>query len=114
MDSKSVIDSITLATLQEAMGEEFDELISVFIKAAHEILAQLKMAFDQHDIESFTRHAHSLRSSSANLGGFILAELGAELEKAGHQGQLPESTDFILPLEESLALMEKELQQYQN
>ena len=114
MDSESVIDSSTLAILQDAMGEDFVELIPVFIESTHEILQQLKTAFDQKDIESFTRQAHSLKSSSANLGGLILAEIGAELEKAGHQGQLPASAEFILPIEQTFALMEKELQQYQN
>lgn len=114
MDNESVIDNSTLAILQEAMGEDFAELIPVFIKSTHEILEQLKTAFDQQDIESFTRQAHSLKSSSANLGGLILSEIGAELEKAGHQGQLPASAAFILPIKEIFALMEKELQQYQN
>lgn len=114
MDSESVIDASTLAILQDAMGEDFAELIPVFIESTREILQQLKTAFDQQDIESFTRQAHSLKSSSANLGGLILSEIGAELEKAGHLGQFPETAEFILPIEENFALMEKELQQYQN
>ena len=114
MHSKSVIDDSTLAILQEAMGDDFAELVPVFIESTRNILDQLKIAFDQQDIEAFTRQAHSLKSSSANLGGLILSEIGAKLEEAGHQGQLPDSAEFILPIEENFNLMEKELQQYQN
>jgi HPt (histidine-containing phosphotransfer) domain-containing protein len=114
MGSESVIDNSTLAILQDAIGEDFAELIPVFIESTNEILQQLKTDYDQQDIESFTRQAHSLKSSSANLGGFMLSEISAELEKAGHQGQFPVSAEFILPIEKIFSLMEKELQQYQN
>jgi HPt (histidine-containing phosphotransfer) domain-containing protein len=114
MNDISVIDSSSLSALQAAMGEDFAELVPIFIESTQDILTNLLKAFNQQDIESFTREAHSLKSSSANLGGLVLSEMAAGLENAGHQGQLPESEEFIRPLEETFALMEKELQQYQN
>jgi HPt (histidine-containing phosphotransfer) domain-containing protein len=113
MNDGSVIDSSSLSALQEAMGEDFSGLVPIFIESTGDILTNLLNAFNQQDIESFTREAHSLKSSSANLGGLILSEMAAKLEKAGHQGQLPESEEFIKPLKETFVLMEKELQQHQ-
>lgn len=114
MNDNSVIDSSSLSVLREAMGEDFADLVPIFIESTQDILTNLSKAFNQQDVESFTREAHSLKSSSANLGGLVLSEMAAELEAAGHQGQLPESEEFIQPLKETFALMEKELQQYQN
>lgn len=114
MNDSSVIDCSSLTVLQKAMGDDFAELVPIFIESTQDILTNLVMAFNQQDIESFTREAHSLKSSSANLGGLILSEMRAELETAGHLGQLPASAEFIQPLKETFRLMEKELQQYQN
>jgi HPt (histidine-containing phosphotransfer) domain-containing protein len=114
MNDGSVIDTSSLSVLQEAMGEDFEDLVAIFIESTEDILTSLLNAFNQQDVESFTREAHSLKSSSANLGGLVLSKMAAELETTGHQGQLPKSEEFIQPLKETFALMKKELQQYQN
>ncbi len=114
MNDSSVIDSLALTALQEAMGEDFDELVLIFIESTEDILDNLLRAYNQRDVVSFTLEAHSLKSSSANLGGFALSKMSAELEMAGRLGQLPESEAFIKPLKETFARMTKELQQYQN
>jgi HPt (histidine-containing phosphotransfer) domain-containing protein len=114
MNDSSVIDSSSLAVLKEAMGKEFTELVSIFIESTEDILANLLKTFNQQDVVSFTREAHSLKSSSANLGGLVLSKMGADLETAGRLGQLPESEEFIKPLKETFARMAKELQQCQN
>lgn len=114
MNDSSVINSSSLSILRETMGKDFAELVPIFIESTEDILTNLLKAFNQQDVESFTREAHNLKSSSANLGGLILSEMGAKLETAGHQGKLPESETFIKPLRGTFALMEKELQQYQN
>jgi HPt (histidine-containing phosphotransfer) domain-containing protein len=114
MNDSLVIDSRALAVLQEAMGEDFAELVLIYIESTEEILTNLLKAFNQQDVVTFTLEAHSLKSSSANLGGFALSKMSAELEMAGRLGQLPESEAFIKPLKEIFARMTKELQQYQN
>jgi HPt (histidine-containing phosphotransfer) domain-containing protein len=114
MNDSSVIDSRALAALQKAIGEDFAELVLIFIESTEDILTNLLRAFNQQDVVSFTLEAHSLKSSSANLGGLVLSKMGAELEIAGRLGQLPESEEFIKPLKETFARMTKELQQYQN
>ena len=114
MNDSSVIDSHTLAELQEAMGEDFAELVLIYIESTEDILTNLLKTFNQQDVVKFTLEAHSLKSSSANLGGLVLSKMGAELEIAGRKGQLPESEAFIKPLKETFARMTKELQQYQS
>ncbi|MFT5659216.1 MAG: HPt (histidine-containing phosphotransfer) domain-containing protein [Gammaproteobacteria bacterium] len=113
MSDISAVDEESMAVLRDAMGEDFAELITVFIESTQEILTQLEQAFEQQDIESFTRHAHSLKSSSANLGGLTLSAMAAELEQGGQRQQWPESASFILALKQEFSRMEKELQQYQ-
>lgn len=113
MNPSSVIDLPSLSITREAMGDDFAELVPIFIESTRDILNNLVTAYNQQDIESFTREAHSLKSSCANLGGLVLSDMGAALEMAGHQGRLPESEAFIEPLNDTFVLMEKALQQYQ-
>lgn len=114
MNDNSAIDSHTLAAMHEAMGEDFAELVLIYIESTEDILTNLLKAFNQQDVATFTLEAHSLKSSSANLGGFVLSKMSAELEMAGCLGQLPESEAFIKPLKETFARMTKELQQFQS
>ncbi|MCP4429822.1 MAG: response regulator [Gammaproteobacteria bacterium] len=103
------IDLDTLNTLKENMGEDFNELIPVFIESAHDIIASLELAFTQNDVKVFERHAHSLKSSSANLGGLQLSSIAAELENQARSGVLPDSETFIEQLKSEFARIEDEL-----
>ena len=95
MQHDSAINYEALNALRETMGDEFPNLVEVFIESTEEILLALEQAYRQQDVGSFGRHAHSLKSSAANLGGRRLSKLAAELERAGKIGALPDSDEFI-------------------
>jgi signal transduction histidine kinase/CheY-like chemotaxis protein/HPt (histidine-containing phosphotransfer) domain-containing protein len=111
-ETNDPIDFQSLDQLREAMGEDFEELIPVFIESAREILNQLKASFDAGDLPVFSRHAHSLKSSSANLGGFQLSTMAANLEESAKLGNLPESALFIEPLMSEFDRIEAALLDY--
>lgn len=108
----SAIDHDTLNRLKADMGDDFDELIPVFIESAREILTALEQAFKENNIEAFARHAHSLKSSCANLGGLGLAKMAAELESQANAGSLPDSVDFIQPLNSNFDQIEVALSNF--
>lgn len=58
----------------------FVDLVSTFLKSSRKIIGQLREAFDNASTESIAEAAHSLRSSSANLGAIALSKLCQELE----------------------------------
>ena len=70
-------------------GEEFlVELIDTYLEDAAVRLCELRRAFDAADIESLTREAHTLKSSSANVGAMKLSQLAKEIEAAGRAGDM--------------------------
>jgi len=64
----------------------FTEICVIFKSDGPELVRKLRDAVDAGQIIVAIRHAHSLRSSSANIGAFELSELARQAELAGNQG----------------------------
>ncbi len=67
--------------------------IEKFLRYSDELVAQLREATDLGDSAEVSRIAHSLKSSSANLGAADLARQCAEIEKLTAQSNLPLDID---------------------
>ncbi len=93
------VDIATLQDLLEIMGEDtpegVQEFISLYIEDSQEQLASIRQAFEQHDTIVLTRSAHSLKSSSAQLGANTLSTHCLELEKLGKEQSLQEAGDVV-------------------
>ncbi|MCP4486696.1 MAG: Hpt domain-containing protein [Gammaproteobacteria bacterium] len=107
--SSATLDHNTLNQLKIDMGEDFSELIPVFILSCHEILTALEQAFNEGDVAVLLRQAHSLKSSSANLGGTLLSRQAEILELEAKSGILPESNSIINDLWAEFARIETAL-----
>lgn len=68
----------------------FVNLVSTFLDSSRTILDRLREAFDSANVESIAQLAHSLRSSSANLGAVGLSKLCHELETTAGPNNLTE------------------------
>jgi two-component system sensor histidine kinase/response regulator len=69
-------------------GEDFlVELIDVYLDDTPARLAQLRQALDGGDAETMIREAHTLKSSSANVGAMTLSALAQQVELAGRNGR---------------------------
>jgi two-component system sensor histidine kinase/response regulator len=66
----------------------FLELIDLFVHDAAAQLSTLQAALAAGDIKTVERTAHTLKSSSANIGASRLSGLCFELEKLGRAGKL--------------------------
>jgi CheY-like chemotaxis protein len=94
-----VIDEMTFARLTTTMGGAFvAELIDTSIEDGRELIAALRRALAERDIDSFRRAAHSLKSNSETLGAMNLAALARELETMARAGSLDGARDRIEPL----------------
>lgn len=88
-------------------GEEFlVEIIDVYLEDTANRLVQLRAAFDGGDSETLIREAHTLKSSSANLGAMGLSALAKEMEFAGRNGKLESMGHDIQRFEEAFAQVE--------
>jgi two-component system, sensor histidine kinase and response regulator len=80
----STISSLNINTLDElkqAMEEDFEEIIPAYTQSSQSNIDQMWSAFEQQDMNTLKRMAHSLKSSSANLGATRLSTLAEFLEK---------------------------------
>ena len=70
-----------LRTIQPESEPNFlDRLIDLFLSSAQDNITQLQQSFKDNDIELLTRAAHTLKSSSGNIGAMELMKVCAELE----------------------------------
>ncbi len=87
---QSVLDRIR-ALQQPNTPSVLAQVIGIYLEDSPEMIKKLKHALEQGDIAGLTETAHSLKSSSANLGASRLSSLCKELE---HQGEKSAAEDL--------------------
>jgi CheY-like chemotaxis protein/HPt (histidine-containing phosphotransfer) domain-containing protein len=96
------VDFRVLEHLKTVMGsaEVFQELIGLYLEDTPELLASLRQALECGDIQVFVRAAHSLKSSSAQVGAMRLSDLSERLELFGRDESLrrPEEAAKLIAL----------------
>jgi HPt (histidine-containing phosphotransfer) domain-containing protein len=83
------LDPMAMARLLEITGDDpafVDELVDTFLDDATTQLAALRAAAAADDADAAVRPAHSLKSSSLNVGATRLAELSRALEADSRSG----------------------------
>ena len=85
----SVIDKATFEELKQMSGADFiNELIDAFLEDAPDMIENMQIALAAHDVESFRRNAHSLKSNANTFGAMGLGLLAKELELMGKENNL--------------------------
>ena len=92
---ENAIDIDTITGLKEIMGDAFGLIISTFINDTGKLVKSLAELKKLNDLEVFTRNAHSIKSSAANLGALKLSSIAANLEADGKSGDIAETTNHI-------------------
>ncbi|QEM68902.1 Hpt domain-containing protein [Geobacter sp. FeAm09] len=77
-----------LAVLERIDNDQelFVEICAIFKHDGPELARKLRDAVDAGQLVVAIRHAHSLKSSAANIGAYELSELARQAELAGNQG----------------------------
>lgn len=87
-----ILDHEILNGIREMGGSHGNQILTQVIEEFLEDLPQqvkaIESAIAQLDAEALRKSAHSLRSSSANLGGIALSEFCAELERLAQAGEV--------------------------
>ncbi|WP_461538703.1 hybrid sensor histidine kinase/response regulator [Spongorhabdus nitratireducens] len=94
MDDTGLIDDTTLETLKEIMEDEFGSLIESYLEDSPRHVDDIHKANQEADKDILIRAAHTLKSSSNNVGALILGEVAKEIEQLAKSGDL----DAIGPL----------------
>jgi CheY-like chemotaxis protein len=69
-------------------------LVTIYLKSSPTLLAEIDSALQASEHERLWHAAHSLKSSSANLGAVKLARLCEELELQGRAGRLEQAAEL--------------------
>lgn len=88
VSTMSSINQSLLGDLRDAMGEDFDELISTYLDSTAELLTATVAALDAADAGEAQRLAHSLKSSSASVGAITLSQLARSVEMDAREGHV--------------------------
>jgi len=82
------IDRSIYDELYDVMGDEFETLIKVYLDDTPRNLKTMVDAAARNDMVAMVAPAHSLKSTSANLGALHLADIAKHIEQVGRTGQL--------------------------
>lgn len=87
-DLPNAIDQLVFGSLRDLMGDEFSELLQAYQEDTEEFVKALKEACDREDHAALQVPAHSMKSSSANIGAMHLSTLAKKLEEQVRLGSL--------------------------
>ena len=91
----AVLNLDTIQNLKTIMGEEFPELVSIYLRDSCARLETFQAALAAQDFESLGFAAHSLKGSSANIGAMHLAEIAKCLEQSAKSCNLTECQRYL-------------------
>ena len=98
-DDSAPIDLDVIQSLKDLGGEDepglFRELVDIFLRDTPPRMEALSQALEAGDASALERVAHSMKSSCGNLGAVVMADLCAQLEKAGREGSLEAAPDLF-------------------
>jgi HPt (histidine-containing phosphotransfer) domain-containing protein len=95
----------------EECGEYFlIELIDLYLADTPKRLSELRRALDTRDIPTLTREAHTIKSSSVNLGAMKMSGIAKKLEFAGRAGELGQIAEYVAHIEAEFEVVKAALQ----
>lgn len=87
----------TIRKLQQP-GEPclLSKVINLYLETSKELLVNLRTAVDKADANALVEAAHALKSSSANVGAKVLADLGKRFESMGRRDDLNGAASLLM------------------
>jgi HPt (histidine-containing phosphotransfer) domain-containing protein len=102
MSDQPVIDSESienLRSLNPGDGDEFlKEIIAIYLEDTPQRIAELEESLAGGDTPRFTRAAHSVKGSSANLGAMAVRHVAEQLEQQSHKQGLGNVAHLVAAL----------------
>jgi signal transduction histidine kinase/CheY-like chemotaxis protein len=93
--SPPVLNAGVLDELREVLGGEVDKIIAVYLEDAPRLIAQLERAAVSGDPIALRVAAHTLKSSSANVGATTLSDAARDLEHGARDGTMTQPANAV-------------------
>jgi HPt (histidine-containing phosphotransfer) domain-containing protein len=106
------IDDATFANLVEMTGGDLafvDELVDTYLEEGQRLVADLQAAAAAGSVEEMVRPAHSMKSSSLNVGALELGAVCRALEEEARGGQVEDPAARAAAVETGFAEARAEL-----
>ncbi len=98
-----LIDHTTLNELREALGDELDGIVKLYVEGLPTQSAELVALLAAGNLPNLRRSAHSLKGSSMSMGAPRLGTRAAEIEKLAAQGEPSEALRAAVASVQALA-----------
>ena len=85
--------------------ELYNEICGIFLDDVPKIISHLKKAFNDGEIRTATRHAHSLKYAAANIGATDLSETARLTENSFRAGDNKNIHTLISDIDQNLSLV---------
>ncbi len=98
----------------ERMDDDIElarKLISTYMKYTPQKIESLKANIESANAEEISNYAHSIKGSSANIGGMALSSIVSEMEKESRAGNTEEALGMMEEVEKQFGLLIKHLQE---
>ena len=92
----AALDQEIVRDLLDVMGDEFTDLVRVYLEDTPKALATLDQAASRGSVDGLIAPSHSLKSTSANLGAIGLSELAKRLEHGARAGTLSAADAVVI------------------
>ncbi len=113
MSSLPIIDPSAIENLRELNPGDNDEFLRevavIYLEDTPERLAELEECLASVDVPRFTRAAHSIKGSSANMGAMVLREIAEKLEHQSKDTPLAQLVPIIAEARTAFAAAEAEI-----
>ena len=74
--------------LKEMMGSDYPSLVRIYLEDSPKLIGQIQTALDKRDFQALVPPAHTLKSSSANLGALALSDIAKTIEKSARSADI--------------------------
>lgn len=105
---EEILDPCIVSELLEVGDAEFlQDLFETYMEDAHEKLAGISKAINEHDAQAMGRLAHTFKGSSGNVGAGALSQVAEKLQHLGYSDQLEGAQQLTDQLNELYQLVEQ-------
>lgn len=102
---QDMIDVNAFETAKITLHHKFSQILDYYFEDTESYIATIRTGIETKDAGLITPAAHTIKSSSRQMGGIILSSLAAEIEELARH-YLKEETEFDLIVKKSEKLEE--------
>ncbi|NLI34112.1 MAG: Hpt domain-containing protein [Deltaproteobacteria bacterium] len=103
----------TILMLRKAgKPDPLERIVNVFISYSADLIGYMEDAIHQDDSKAIQNTAHTLKSSSGNIGALRLSTLCRDLEAAGEKGSMEEARLLVADIRREHQCVKDALAEY--